>query len=93
MSTRDMLIMQLVLENGSIWVLRITRSRWTIRFTLDSYLYGSLEGSVNSTIFTTDQVWQIMGKVTAHYHFLEYTMLHKVVRWVRVCGQEAVNGQ
>jgi hypothetical protein len=93
MSTRNTLIRHLVLENGSIWVLYIARSSWMITFTLDSYLYGSLHGSVRSALFTMNEVLQIMGKVTAYYHFIDYTMLHKVVHWVRECGQEAVDDQ
>jgi hypothetical protein len=71
----------------------VSKSPTVIIFTIDSHIYGSLNGCVKSAILTMNEVERIMEKIAEHYYFIDFIMLHHMVRWVHDCGLAIVNNQ
>jgi p-aminobenzoyl-glutamate transporter AbgT len=93
MGAQNTAVRNLVTGNGSIWTLVVSRNPTMILFTINSHLYGSLNGNVKSAILTINEIRQVMEKIAEHYYFIDFITLHHVARWVHDCGLDIVNNQ
>jgi hypothetical protein len=83
----------LLTPDGSSWKLLATRHPRMTVYTIDSSIYGTFNGVVDTPFVGAEDVKEIVDRIAAHFYDVDATSLRILKQWVHKCGMSVVPTQ